>query len=89
MRIGQSWISPCIQFNCVSPYGRINGRNPDGSYGIPAMNFDETFARAQDYSGLVRERNTAFPCTSAAILSKTDAFACGAAGRDEPGGPEL
>lgn len=53
MRIGQSWISPCIQFNCVSPYGRINGTNPDGSYGIPAMNFDETFARAQDYSGLV------------------------------------
>ena len=28
---------------------------------------------------LVRERNTAFPCASAAILSKTDAFPCGAA----------
>ena len=27
----------------------------------------------------VRKRNTVFPCASAAILPKTDAFACGAA----------
>ena len=37
--------------------------------------------------GKVRERDTAFPCASATILPKTDAYACGAAGRDSASRP--
>ena len=36
----------------------------------------------------VRERDTAFPCAPAAILPKTDAFACGAAARHRDAHPE-
>ena len=41
-----------------------------------------TTSTAQSNAGtLVRESDAAFPCTSAAILPKTDAFACGPAGK--------
>ena len=48
----------------------------------PAVKLAMEAGLDQNMGGQVRERDAAFPCASAAILPKTDAFACGAAVRD-------